>query len=257
MDQNEINKLRIKWKEEEENAHINGWDFSYLDGRMLQEETEWDFKKIVQSYLTNPNLKILDIDTGGGEFLLSLGYPYKNTSATEAYPPNIEICRQKLIPLGINFVECSGNGTLPFDDNEFDIMINRHGDYNAKELSRVLKPDGIFLTQQVGEDNDRDLVLYLLPDSPKPFPGHNLKNQEEIFKKEGFEIIDGKEDFKSIKFFDVEAVIWFAKIIEWEFSHFSVEKCFNNLLRVKDLINKQGYIEGKIHRFLIIAKNKK
>ena len=28
------NELREIWKHEEEIAHIKGWDFSYLDGRM-------------------------------------------------------------------------------------------------------------------------------------------------------------------------------------------------------------------------------
>ena len=225
---------------------------------MYQEENEWDFRKIIQNYLNiNHDLKLLDIDTGGGEFLLSLEHPYKNTYATEAYPPNVELCRKKLIPLGIHFYECSGNANLPFNDNEFDIIINRQGDYNIKELKRVLKKDGIFLTQQVGENNDREIVSYLLPNAPKSFPGYNLKNQEELFKKEGFEIISGMENYKSIKFFDIEALIWFAKIIEWEFPNFSVDNCFNNLLNTKNLIDKQGFIEGKVHRFLIIAKNKK
>ncbi len=38
------------------------------------------------------------------------------------------------------------------------MVINRHEDFYVKELYRILKKDGIFITQQVGEDNDRDLV---------------------------------------------------------------------------------------------------
>lgn len=45
-----------------------------------------------------------------------------------------------------------------------------------------------------------------------------------------------------------------AKIIEWEFTDFSVDKCFDNLLKVNDIINKKGEVEGTIHRFMIVAK---
>ena len=43
------------------------------------------------------------LDTGGGEFLLSLHHPFQNTSATEGYPPNVQLCKETLLPLGIDF----------------------------------------------------------------------------------------------------------------------------------------------------------
>ena len=36
-------------------------------------------------------MRLLDMDTGGGEFLLSLGHPFERTAATEGYPPNVEL----------------------------------------------------------------------------------------------------------------------------------------------------------------------
>ena len=46
------------------------------------------------------------------------------------------------------------------DDNEFDIVINRHESYNEKELFRILKPNGLFITQQVGAYNNKDLATF-------------------------------------------------------------------------------------------------
>ena len=142
-------------KHEEEQAHIHGWDFSHIEGR-YEEETDlpWDFKAIIQSYLKKDS-KLLDIDTGGGEFLLSLRHPYENTAATEGYPPNVELCRQTLLPVGIDFKEMSDCTKMPYEDESFDIIINRHGDYCPAELWRTLKKGGLFITQQVGEENDR------------------------------------------------------------------------------------------------------
>ena len=249
-----IDELKNYWLSEQELAHVHGWDFSYIKGRFKEEQTlSWNYKQIILSYLQEEH-SLLDIDTGGGEFLLSLNHPYENTSATEGYPPNVQLCHETLSPLGINFQEMSQYNNMPFDDNQFDIVINRHGDYDVSELYRILKPNGLFITQQVGCDNDRELVELLLPGTPKPFPNANLSFQSEQFLQQGFSIIQSNESFSPIRFFDTGALVWFARIIQWEFPEFSVEKCFDNLLKAETLLKKNGSIDGTTHRYLIVAR---
>lgn len=90
-----IDKLKESCLKEEEIAHIKGWDFSHIRDRYDEEDDiPWDYKSIILSYLKD-DMKLLDYDTGGGEFLLSLSHPYKNTSATEGYPPNVLLCKEK------------------------------------------------------------------------------------------------------------------------------------------------------------------
>lgn len=242
------------WKHEEEQAHIHGWDFSHIKGR-YEEETDlpWDFKAIIRSYLKKDS-KLLDIDTGGGEFLLSLEHPHENTAATEGYPPNVELCRQTLLPLGIDFKEMSDCTKMPYADETFDIIINRHGEYCPAELWRTLKKGGLFITQQVGEDNDRELVELLLPGTPKQFTGRNLTEQKRCTEEAGFEILQAEECFRPIKFTDIGALVWFARIIEWEFIDFSVEACMEQLLKAQEILELYGAVEGTTHRFLIVAK---
>ena len=130
------NELIKNWKAEEEIAHIHGWDFSHIDGRYTeQDDLPWDYRAVIEDYLT-PDMKIMDIDTGGGEFLLSLNHPHKNTAAMENYLPNVELCKEVLLPLGVDFRSGDGKGKLPFDDGSFDMVINRHGDFNAEEIYR-------------------------------------------------------------------------------------------------------------------------
>ena len=69
----------------------------------------------------------------------------------------------------------------------------------------------------------------------------------------GFSIIRAEEAFRPIRFYDVGAFVWFAHIIEWEFPDFSVEKCMDGLLRMQEVIDKTGAVEGTIHRYLIVA----
>lgn len=250
-----LNELIESWREEERIAHIHGWDFSHIDDRYTEcGELPWDYREVILKYL-KPDMKILDIDTGGGEFLLSLKHPCENTSATEAYPPNVELCKNTLLPMGIDFRAADGKGRLPFDDCTFDMVIDRHGDFNAEEIFRVLKVDGLFITQQVGAENDRELVELLLPEKTEiPFPEQYAELTAKKFRDTGFEILDQQESFQPIRFFDVGALVWFARIIEWEFPGFSVENCLNTLCHAQEFLNEQGYIEGNAHRFLLVAK---
>lgn len=170
-------ELRSIWEKEEKAAQIIGWDFSHIHGRYEEEDDlPWDYEKTVRKYL-NRDFDMLDYDTGGGEFLLSLDHPFDKTAATEGFKPNVRLCEEKLLPLGINFKECGTPSAIPFGNEAFDVIINRHGSFDAGELYRLLKKNGIFITEQVGSDNDRDLVEMVLPGTDKPFPHLNLKEQ--------------------------------------------------------------------------------
>ena len=249
-----LNEHIALWKKEEAIAHIHGWDFSHIAGRYTEEDDlPWNYRETILRHLT-PHMRILDIDTGGGEFLLSLGHPHKLLAATEAYPPNAALCRDTLLPLGVDFRESDGKGILPFCDAEFDMVINRHGDFNPQEICRVLKPGGLFITQQVGAYNDRELVSLLMGDMPLPFPDQTLAIAKERFTRAGFSILEKGEAFRPIRFTDVGALVWFARIIEWEFPGFSVDSCRPGLLRAQALLEENGCIEGSIHRFMLTAK---
>lgn len=213
----------------------------------------WNYEKLVRKYLKS-SLKIMDYDTGGGEFLLSLNHPYNRTSATEGYPPNVKLCAEKLLPLGIDFRECNDPSKIPFENEAFDLILNRHGAFHAMEAFRLLRQGGMFITEQVGGNNDRDLVEMVLPGTDKPFPHLTLEKQRRSFESAGFKIVKAEEAYRPIKFYDVGAFVWFAHIIEWEFPGFSVDKCFERLLKMQQIIDEEGRIEGTIHRYLIVAK---
>jgi SAM-dependent methyltransferase len=142
-------ELKTIWKKEEEIAYICGWDFSHIDGRFeAAKDLPWDYRNIIRQYLKD-DMHILDYDTGGGEFLLSLHHPYEKTAATEGYPPNVELCKETLLPLGVDFRACDNPADIPFQDESFDLILNRHGSYDAEEIYRLLKKDGIFITNKL------------------------------------------------------------------------------------------------------------
>lgn len=254
MKNNNKDKLLQSWLDEQSIAHIKGWDFSHLQGRYEEEDTlPWDYKSIILKHL-QPHHKILDMGTGGGEFLLSLGHDPKLTAATEAYPPNIAYCEEKLLPLGIDFKAVDDKELLPFADESFDLIINRHDSMFAKEIYRCLKPGGFFITQQVGADNDKELIELLLGKWNPGFPEQSLPVAKTNFQNAGFLIERAEEHYGDIRFFDVGALVWFARIIEWEFEGFSVEHHEDALWKAQAILEEKGAIAGHTHRFMLVGR---
>lgn len=87
-------ELKSIWKKEEKVAHIRGWDFSHIRGKYEEEhDLPWNYEEIVRQYLRD-DLDVLDYDTGGGEFLLSLNHPFEKTWATEGFKPMLSCARK-------------------------------------------------------------------------------------------------------------------------------------------------------------------
>lgn len=250
-------KELMKYLLEEEHHAFVGWDFSHLKGRWDNEFIPWNYKEIVNKYL-NDSMNMLDMGTGGGEFLLTLNHPYIKTAVTEAYPPNIKICEEKLSPLGITVYPVKeDNKLINILDNQFDIVINRHESYSETEVKRVLKANGIFITQQVGAYNNKDLATFFDPKHTNQFPQMTLKKSIKRLEEAGFEVIYKEESYPKIHFYDLGAVAFFAKIIEWEFLNFSVKESFDKFKTLQNELNEKGYIESTEHRFIIVAINRK
>jgi SAM-dependent methyltransferase len=236
----------------EYNAQFAGWDFSYLNGRMEQDPPSWDYKKVVEKYFSGKGI-LLDMDTGGGEFLSSLSNLPKNVYATEGYEPNIPIAEKSLKKKNIIVKPIKEAGEIPFDDEFFDIIINRHGSYKTNELKRALKKGGIFITQQVGGLNGIDINMAFETKSMDYIEWCLIKNIE-MFKDIGMEIIETGESIGRMKFKDIGAVVYYLKCIPWQVEYFNVEKYIKKLEIMNEIIESVGYINFLLHRFYIIIK---
>jgi len=133
----------------EYNKPFVGWNFAYIDNRMTTEPLEWDYLDRITIEIKKSN-SLLDMDTGGGEFLYSLRPLPINTYATEAYKPNVAVAKERLEPIGVKVVEVTEHKNLDLPSNYFDLIINRHGTYSLKEINRILKNGSKIITQQVG-----------------------------------------------------------------------------------------------------------
>lgn len=248
-------QLKEQWLYDEKMS-FQGWDFSHLNNRWKTEELPWDYEKIVGQYL-NKDMQLLDMGTGGGEFLLSLHHPYDKTSITEAWQPNVDLCIKNLEPLGISVRQVFDDSYIPYEDNSFDIVLNRHEAYDVNEVKRVLKPNGLFISQQVGGKNNKNLSESLIPDFTSLNSDFNLTNEMMKWKKAGFDVLYKEEYFTKLFFYDIGAVVYYAKVIEWEFPSFSVENNFQQLLKLQTQLEVNGCVESIGHRFVVILRNMK
>lgn len=242
----------IKSWQAEAKKGMEGWDFSYLNGRIKEDDLPWDYKTIVKSSLKSP-MKLLDMGTGGGEFLLSLNYNTRLISVTESYPPNIELCKRKLKPLGIKVIESHDNLNLDIPTASLDIVINRHESYVAKEVFRILKPGGIFVTQQVGAYNNLDFSNQLFAANRQVVKEYTLAYHKSEILEAGFEIDYEEECMIDLEFLDIGGLVYFASIIDWEFPGFSVDKFTGTLLKLHRQLEVGKRLVSQEHRFIIKA----
>jgi SAM-dependent methyltransferase len=238
---------------EADQREFSGWDFSFIDGRMRTADVSWDYKAAVLNAMQGIQ-SMLDMGTGGGEFLSSLAPLPKETYATEAYPPNVPVAKGNLGPLGVQVVQIFSDDALPFRNGQFDLVINRHESYAPREVYRILKPGGMLITQQVGGQNELELNERFGVPANEEFAHWNLRYAVNELAEAGFVILEEREEFPETVFTDIGAVVYYLKVIEWQIPGFTVEKYRTQLFDIHLEIEQCGAFRVSGHRFFIQAK---
>lgn len=240
--------------QQEERAPFTGWDFSYLKDRMVEEQPPWSYSARAAEVLQDA-ASVLDMGTGGGERLLKLReyWPAK-VVVTEDYPPNVRLARERLLPFGVRVevVELTRNGALPFDNAEFDAVLNRHSGFNPAEVARVLMPGGTFLMQQVDGRWGHDLMA-VFGASPQ-WPDETLANCVTWIADAGLTIITAEDWTGRFTFTDVGAIVYYLKAVPWLVPGFSVPTHLDGLSALQDRLEKEGKLSFAAKKFLIEAR---
>ncbi|RLQ96878.1 class I SAM-dependent methyltransferase [Falsibacillus albus] len=222
---------------------------------MDTEPLPWSYGSIVmkQKQLVDT---MLDMGTGGGEFLSMIMPLPENTYATEGYQPNISIAKDRLEPIGVEVKEVGEDDLLPFQDDQFELVINRHESFDASEVKRVLKDGGTFVTQQVGGLDLQRLNIELDALDQFDYSDWNLKTAIDKLIEAGFSITTSDEAYPVTRLYDIGAVIYYLKAIPWQINDFSIEKYRDFLFKLHQEIESKGFFDVKAHRFYIIAQKK-
>jgi SAM-dependent methyltransferase len=240
------------WQQEEQ-APFTGWDFSHLEDRMVEEQPPWSYMARAAEVLQGAG-SVLDMGTGGGERLLKLRehWPAKVT-VTEDYPPNVRLARERFSPLGVRVevVELTRHGALPFDDAEFDVVLDRHSGFNVAEVVRILIPGGTFLTQQIDGWWAHDLMA-VFGVAPQ-WPDNTLTNNVAWVKDAGLTVVTAENWSGVFTFTDVGAIVYYLKAVPWLVPGFSVATHLDGLLALQARL-EEGELSFAAKKFLIEAR---
>lgn len=216
-------ELLKQWRQEEQEPFA-GWDFSHLNGRMLEDDPPWSYMERAKTLLKQSKVS-LDMDTGGGEKLLAMRDCWsEHMVVTEEYPPNIKLAGERLTPLGVTLIPMvsSDDAAMPFASNTFGLILNRHGAFNCDEIARVLVSGGTFLTRQVHGMFAHDLISAF---GAKPqWPDARPEKYVPWLESAGMTIVDVKDWQGKLEFTDVGAIVYYLKAIPWTVPDFSVER---------------------------------
>ncbi len=238
----------------EERQPFAGWDFSYLKGRIRSEREPWSYLDRAAELMGHSS-SVIDMETGGGEklFRLKEHWPAR-VVVTEDYTPNFELASERLAPLGVEVVKAAvtENDTMPFGDGEFDLVLNRHADFNSSEVARVLSPRGTFLTEQVHGMSLWDLQAAL--DAAPEFPDATPEKYVPMLKAAGLNIATVEEWEGRMVFRDVGAIVYYLKAIPWEVPGFTVRTHLRYLLALQERVDAGEELGFYTARYLIEAR---
>ncbi|MEU7121925.1 class I SAM-dependent methyltransferase [Streptomyces zaomyceticus] len=236
-------------------APVEGWDFSWLEGRATEQRPSWGYQRMMGERMARASAA-LDIQTGGGEVLAGVPKLPPLVVATESWPPNVAKATRLLHPLGAVVVADEDEPPLPFADEAFDLVVSRHPvTVWWQEIARVLAPGGTYFSQQVGPASVFELVEYFL--GPQPEEVRRSRHPDDARREAeaaGLEVVEVRSESLRTEFHDVGAVVYFLRKVIWMVPGFTVDQYRDRLRQLHDRIESEGSFAAHTTRFLIEAR---
>lgn len=171
---------------------IIGWDFSNIKYDVIDNSKFQYFAEINDNI--SENTILLDIGTGGGEKLSTL---ISNNClmkiGTDFSEEMIKKAKKNNLNKNIYFFKMDSN-KINFPDEFFDIITARHTPFNAKEIFRLLKENGLFISEQIDEDDCLELKSLF-------GRGQGYRKKHKLIDKVKQDI--SKLNFKKINFYNI------------------------------------------------------
>jgi len=235
-------------------APVDGWDFSWLDGRATEERPSWGYQRQMSQRLATASAG-LELDTGGGEVLAGAQKFPPTMVATESWPPNAALATKLLHPRGVVVVATRDEPSLPFADAAFDLVTSRHPIVvRWTEIARVLRPGGTYFAQQIGPATMSELVEYFLGPQPQKWAELHPDTQSAQAQAAGLKITQMRLERLRAEFFDVGAVIYFLRKVVWTVPDFTVDRYREQLRELHERIEADGPFVAHPTRVLVEAR---
>lgn len=232
---------------------VEGWDFSWFEGRATEQRPSWGYARLMGERMRHVDAA-LDLQTGGGEVLATIPEPPSLLRATESWPPNLEVARRNLEPLGATVLEAPDAGPLPFEDETFELVVSRHPTVAVwDEIARVLRPGGSYLSQQVGAGSMHEVTEAMMGPTPVS-EERSTERAAADAEKAGLSVTDLRHESLRTEFLDMAAFVHYLRKVIWIVPGFTVEAYRERLREVHEQIERDGAFVAYSKRFLIEAR---
>lgn len=206
---------------------IIGWDFSTIKYDTVDNSEFKYFNEINRNI--SENTILLDIGTGGGEKLVKcISDKCLLKIGTDFSKEMINHAKQNNENNKIRFVEMDSE-KIDFPNDFFDVITARHTPFNLEEVYRVLNKGGIFFSEQIDEDDCKELKVLF---------GRGQGFNEECKLIDKIKLNVNKEKFNKIEIYD---------IIQNEY--YKTEEDLLFLLNNTPIIPEFGKIQGDYEKF--------
>lgn len=246
--------LRARWGSTSERK---GWDFSRI--RVRKGPERWIYEDVVRNCVPR-GTRVADIGTGGGERLLGLAPHFDHAIGIDLDPEMVDTAYHNLSShraqnrpeISVEFMVGSADETdLP--ECSFDAVLNRHSVVIPTEVDRILRPGGVFVTQQVGR---RNLTKLLSRFGGQDFGDDQLPESiKEEFVGLSYEVLRFEEADYEYRYLDLDSALFQLKAIEHYLVKTSETPNFFELLSemLIDVRIDDQFVSNE-HRHLIVVR---
>ncbi len=236
-------------------GEITGWDWSRTRTRIAP--VPWEYGEVVRRYL-RPKSRVIDIGTGGGERFFELASYFGQGVGTDMSTEMISTARDNMpaeLAHKVSF-EVTPADDLRFPDESFDVVLNRQAPIDPDEIHRVLRPSGVFITQQVSSRNAANIHGVFGVDPDRVFGSSHseeLRGQIQRFERLGCRVEARGEYNVRYWFIDVESLMFWLKAIGVQ-PELDIERHWRQVNEVIERYGTPEGIETNEHRELLIVR---
>ncbi len=236
--QRRLNELRSYVERARE---MQGWTFD-VQATRLDPDPPWSYRDRARELLAGSR-SVLDMGTGGGEIFSGICEGYAGLAvATEEWPPNVPMAADRLSPQDVAVVH-SSSLHLPFLDETFELVLNRHEELEPSEVAGALAPEGHLLTQQVDHNMWKEIVEFF-PRAANNY-GDLFGRYRYGFRSVGLTVTRAQTHDTSIAYGGLGDLVYMLAAVmpQWRAHDFDLEQDLDALLELeRSLTTEEGIV---------------
>jgi|GEM_PF-4566802 len=236
-----------------------GFDPGYIFNRISEGEPQWDDQKLIKKFVSNKDSIVFDMNTGEKGALL-------NKEVRQIDPFDVENNKHLIwhttyfgVPLEPVVLDKANRNELLrkiyAEMESFDVVLNKDIEIAPEKIFEIIKPGGVYIVQQKGDRHLKEIALSLTGESWEG-KKYTLEGYVKAHEAVGFETLYKKESFPKIKFFDIEALVYYAKTIADAVPPFNIEKNAEQLVNTYVEFQQYGSFKDEKHLMMMVFRKR-